>query len=42
MENENVVYSYDDVKFGEHQVSDYGIAMKSKKLKATIINNIRK
>ena len=40
--NENVVYSYDDVKFGEHQVSDYGIAMKSKKLKATIINNIRK
>lgn len=39
--NENVVYSYDDIKLGKQGVSDFGVAMKSKKLKSQIITNIR-
>ena len=40
--NENVIYSYDDIKLGRQGISDYGVALKSKELKAQIKNNIRK
>ena len=42
--NESVVYSYDAIKYGkgEKATGDYGVAVKSKQLKAQLKDNIRK